>query len=154
MTTVFMPTPVQRMDITLRRDMPGFLGARHFRVEPLVDDDAIFARLFCSDTVSLMTGGTWEDLSLLVMAPGYLWPDYRITIDESLVLDLGIRDHRDLLVLAIVHPRDPLWTSTVNLYSPLVINRRTGEGEQFVPSASEDEVGWSLRTPFPPAIDE
>lgn len=153
MHSVITPIPVRPMEITLRRDMPGFFGARHFRIEPLADDDAVFARLHCDDQVTLMTGGQMDSLSLLVMSPGYLWPDYEVVIDDSVVRDLDLRDGDDLLVLAVVHPRDPLGESTVNLYSPLVINQRTGVGEQHVPAASEDEVGWSLRTPFPPASD-
>jgi len=152
--TVIAPTPVRRMDITLRRDMPGFAGARHFRVEPLLEDNTVFARLHCSDPVSVRGGESWDGLSLLVASPGYLWPDYDLAIDESLVIDLEIRNDEDLMVLAVVHPRDPLSASTVNLYSPLVINQRTGAGEQYVPAASEDDVGWSLRTPFPPASDD
>lgn len=154
MNTIIAPTPVRRMDITLQRDMPGFRGARHFRVEPLLDDNTVFARLHCADTVNVMGGGQCDRLSLLVASPGYLWPDYDLVIEESLVADLDIRDDGDLMVLAIVHPRDPLSASTVNLYSPLVINQRTGAGEQYVPAASEEDVGWSLRTPFPSATDE
>ena len=67
-----------------------------------------------------------------------------------MVEELQLSGSEDAALLAIVHPRKPLAESTANLYSPIVINRRNGFADQLVPAASEREVGWSVRTPFPP----
>jgi flagellar assembly factor FliW len=53
------------------------------------------------------------------------------------------------MMLVIIHPRQPLSASTANLFSPIVVNRRTGKADQFVPAGSEQEVGWSVVTPLP-----
>jgi len=138
------------MELTFQHDMPGFKGARHFAVEPLVEgDEAIFARLRCADVIYMRSGETLNDLTLLVMSPEFVWQDYDIEINEAMIEELDLSNPDDLTLLAIVHPQDPLSQSTANLYSPIVVNRRTGLADQFVPSTSEKEFGWPLRAPFP-----
>ncbi len=143
------PDPVTPLALTLRRDLPGFRAARHFELEPLGATESMVARLRCTDRVPLGLGETWDALSFLVLAPGYLWPDYRVEIDATTAADLEIREASDVAVLAIIHAHDPLETSTANLYSPLVVNRRTGRADQVVPALSEREVGWFVATPLP-----
>ena len=85
--------------------------------------------------------------------PGILWRGYEVRIDEAMVEELQLSGAEDAALLAIVHPRKPLSASTANLYSPIVVNRRNGFADQLVPAASEQEVGWSVRTPFPADAD-
>ena len=66
-----------------------------------------------------------------------------------MVEDLHLAHADEAGLLAIVHPRKPLAESTANLYSPIVINRRTGCADQLIPTDGEGEVGWSMRTPIP-----
>ena len=142
--------PVPSLAVTLRRDLPGFRAARHFVLEPLGDGAAsMVARLRCTDRIALARGESWDALSLLVLAPGYLWPHYQVEIDAATASDLGVGDASDVAVLAIIHPREPLTASTANLYSPLVVNRHTGRADQLVPVVSEHDAGWSVSTPLP-----
>jgi len=144
------PMPITRMDLTLEHDMPGFRGARHFTIEPMVEDaEAIFARLRCTDSLLLRSGESLKDLTLIVMSPWYLWQDYDVEIGTAMLEELGLTDSEDLGLLVIVHPQDPLSKSTANLYSPIVINLLTGQADQFVPDVSEQEFGWPLRASFP-----
>jgi flagellar assembly factor FliW len=155
MLTAAPPITVTGMELTFRRDMPGFKGARNFVVEPLGDDVAgIFARLRCTDTVYVQESTPLHNLTLLVTAPGFLWRGYEVQIDEAMVEDLDLGSAEDAALLAIVHPRTPLSESTANLYSPIVINRRNGFADQLVPAVSEQEAGWSVRTPFPSDRDD
>jgi flagellar assembly factor FliW len=155
MLTAAPPITVTGMELTFRHDMPGFKGARHFVVEPLGEGVAgIFARLRCTDTVYVQGTKPLDDLTLLVTSPGMLWRGYEVRIDDAMVEDLGLFSVDDAALLAIVHPRKPLSASTANLYSPIVINRRTGYADQLVPASSEQEGGWSVRTPFPLESDD
>ncbi len=123
-------------------------------VEPIGGEgNGIFAHLRCTDTVYVQGGRPIENLTLLVTSPGILWRDYEVQIDDAMVEELELSGSEDAALLAIVHPRKPLSESTANLYSPIVINRRTGFADQLVPAATEKEIGWSLRTPFPPDGD-
>jgi flagellar assembly factor FliW len=155
MRTTAPPITVTGMELTFRRDMPGFRGARHFVVEPLGDGvPGIFAHLRCTDTVYVQGTVPLQNLTLLVASPGILWSGYAVRIDDAMVEDLELADADEAGLLAIVHPRKPLSQSTANLYSPIVVNRRTGYADQLVPAATEQEVGWSVRTPFPPERDD
>ncbi len=141
---------ITKMELNFVRDLPGFNGAQHFALEPLGEDsEGVFARMRCTDQVKTHRDQVLENLTLLVMAPGVLWPNYEVQIDEVTVEQLGLSRVEEVLLLAIVHPMDPLSNSTANLYSPIVVNRVTGVADQLVPALSEREIGWSVRTPFP-----
>lgn len=144
------------MELTFQRDLPGFKGARHFVVEPLGDGaSGIFARLRCTDIVQVRgSNRALRDLTFLVTPPGILWRGYEVEIGDQLAEELGIMGSQDAALLAIIHPREPLSDSTANLYSPIVINRRTGSADQLIPSAGEAEVGWSVRTPIPLDVND
>jgi flagellar assembly factor FliW len=152
MLTTAPPITVTGMDLTFRRDMPGFKGARNFVVEPL-GAPGIFAHLRCTDTVYVQGRTPINNLTLLVTSPGMLWRGYAVQIDEAMADQLELSHSDDAALLAIIHPRRPLSESTANLYSPIVVNRRTGYADQLVPATSEQEFGWSMRTPFPPDQD-
>lgn len=150
MPTATAQLPVVAMELTLLRDLPGFKGARHFVVEPLGDEsDSVFGRLRCTDTVLVAGETPFNDLRLLVTSPGLLWRDYEVELDDETVVELELSDEQDVMMLVIVHPREPLSASTANLFSPIVVNRRSGRADQFVPARSEQEIGWSVTTPLP-----
>lgn len=149
MPTATAPILISAMNLTFQHDLPGFKGAKHFALEPLGDaSGSVFARLRCTDQVELSTT-TIANLTLLVASPGILWRDYEVQLDDVMVDELGLSGTDDAALLVIVHPREPLSHSTANLYSPIVVNRSTGQADQFVPALSESEVGWSVTTPFP-----
>jgi flagellar assembly factor FliW len=149
------PITVSTMEITLRHEMLGWVGASHFVLEPLAEaGEGMFAALRCTDRVVDVNGDVADHLTFLVAAPGLLWPDYSVVLDESFAAGLGLGAADDAALLAIVTQHVPLEDSTVNLFSPIVVNRRTGLADQFVPAMSEDEFGWSLRTPLPEGPDE
>ncbi len=149
-TTLTRPITVSEMEITFRREMLGWLGAVHFTLQPLADDDVgMFALLTCKDRVHFAGGSEVPSLRFLVTPPGFLWPEFEVELDESFADALDLTSPTDAALLAIVTQREPMELSTVNLYSPIVVNRRTGMADQFVPSQPEDAVGWQLRTPLP-----
>ena len=81
--------------------------------------------------------------------PSFFAPHYQVALDERFTesLDLVVPD--DAVLLAIVTHRNPVERSTVNLFSPIVVNRHTGLADQYVPASSEAEGGWRVRTPLP-----
>lgn len=153
--TLVRPITLSTMEITFRREMLGWVGAVHFRLEPLTDDDqsdAVFSALRCTDTVRLRGGAVVPSPQFLVAPPGFFAPRYQIALEEQFAesLDLVVPD--DAALLAIVTHRNPVERSTVNLFSPIVVNRHTGSADQYVPASSEAETGWSVRTPLPLAL--
>jgi flagellar assembly factor FliW len=150
MPTATAQIPVTGMELNFVRGLPGFKGAQHFVVEPLGDDvESVFARLRCTDTVYVKGTTPIDDLSFLVTSPGILWRDYEVHVDDAMVEELDLVASDDVAMLVIIHPRSPLSESTANLFSPIIINRRTGLADQLVPSVTEQEIGWSVATPLP-----
>jgi len=142
--------------VTFRRDVLGWAGASHFVLEPLTDDaddaPAVFAALRCTDTVQLRGGQVVPGPVFLVAPPGLFAPGYQVPLDERFAESLDLIVPDDAALLAIVTQRNPLERSTVNLFSPIVVNRHTGMADQFVPASSEAEVGWLVRTPLPSSL--
>ncbi|MBW4078075.1 MAG: flagellar assembly protein FliW [Acidobacteria bacterium] len=150
MLTANAPIHIERMALKFHHDLPGFRGARNFMIEPLGEPNAeVFASLRCSDTVYVQENVPIDNLVLLVMSPGAFWSDYEVRVEDPVVAELELTEANDAALLVIVHPKEPLTQSTVNLYSPIVYNRRTGAADQIVPATTEQEVGWSIRAPFP-----
>ena len=154
-TLLTTPVTMEVLDLTFEREMLGWPGARNFRLEPIEESGGMFAVLRCLDEVVLHSGATVNELTFLVTPPGWLWPDYRIELDEEFADGLGLVVPDEAALLAIVCQREPVERSTVNLFSPIVLNRFTGAADQFVPPMREEESGWSVRTPFPtsPSMD-
>ena len=148
-TTATLPVTLSRMEIIFRREMLGWIGATNFLLEPIDGEiSGMFAELRCTDGVRLRSGAAVPSPRFLVLTPGFLWPDYQVALDDEFADGLGIVVEEDAALLAIVTQRVPLDRSTANLFSPIVINRRSGLADQFVPAASETEVGWRVRTPL------
>ncbi len=141
-------------NISMVRDLPGFPGARHFHLEPVDERGSAFARLRCTDSIEMAPGIAMDNLVLLVVSPGAIWPDYSVFIDDATTTMLGLTSADKALLLAIVHPREPIAKSTVNLFSPIVVNRTTGAADQIIPLSTENELGWSIRTEFPIPIGD
>ena len=82
----------------------------------------------CSPSVSCGRS-TRRRISFVLVAPGVVFPDYTIEIDEQHVASLGLESADDALVMAIVRLGAP---PTANLLGPLVMNRRTRAAAQVV----------------------
>ena len=156
-TILTPPVTLSRMELTFRRQMLGWVGATHFLLEPIEGDvPGMFAELRCTDSVRLRSGAVVPSPRFLVLTPGYLWPDYQVALDDDFAESLEILVEDDAALLSIVTQRVPLDRSTANLFSPIVVNRRTGLADQFVPVGSETDVGWRVRTLVlsPPAAED
>jgi flagellar assembly factor FliW len=139
------------MEVTFRREMLGWTGATHFLLEPIEGDiPGMFSELRCTDDVRLRSGVKVPSPRFLVVTPWYLWPNYQVALDDQFADALGIQVEEDATLLALITQRTPLQRSTVNLFSPIVVNRHNGLADQFVPAASETDVGWGVRTPLLP----
>jgi flagellar assembly factor FliW len=152
-TTVTRPVALPFMEITFRREMLGWIGATHFLLDPIDGDiPGMFAELRCTDDeVSLRSGLPVPPPRFLMLTPWYVWQDYQVELDDEFADGLDIRIEDDASLLTIVTQRTPLERSTVNLFSPIVVNRHNGLADQFVPATSEIEVGWRVRTPLLPS---
>lgn len=74
-----------------------------------------------------------ETIQFVVIEPGGVIPDYELELFDEDAAFLGITGPQDALILNIVTVGRTLpATATVNLVSPVVVNRRTGLAKQVV----------------------
>lgn len=138
------------VELTFPVGLPGLDAARLFRLEPLGGEGMnIFGRLQSLVPVPLRGGGHAEELSLIVAAPGLLWPDYAVEVPDEAAAILGLEDPSDAVALVIVTLGEDFASSTANLFAPLVVNTVQRLGMQVVPDRNEEEIGWSLHAPLP-----
>ena len=120
--------------ITLSPGLPGFADCHHyFLVEGHFPPP--FLGLQCLDR---------PDLAFVVMDPRHLLADYQLAPLPGILQKLGAASPEDLLVLVLLtlppgRPRE----MTANLMAPLVINRQTRQGQQFI----LDNPNYTLKYP-------
>jgi flagellar assembly factor FliW len=100
--------------------IPGFPQSRYYRLENLAPE----LQPFC-----VMRSVQESAISFVLVAPGVLFPDYTIEIDEQHVSNLDLESADDAMVLTIITLGQP---PTANLLGPLVVNRRTRVAAQVV----------------------
>ena len=100
--------------------IPGFPACRRFRLEHLAPELAPFCRMRSVEE---------PEIGFVVVAPGALFADYTVEIDEQHVVSLGLDSADDALVMVVVTLGDP---PTANLLGPIVVNRRTRAAAQVV----------------------
>ena len=148
-----MPVATELRCINIHHSfLPGFKGARQFRLEPLGDGVTLnpFGRLIALEPVTLADGSLAERVRLIVAAPGLLWPDYTVEIDDATEVLLELDEARDAAALVVVTLGHSIETSTANLFAPLVFNISKHLATQMVPMGSLDEQGrWPIHAPLP-----
>jgi flagellar assembly factor FliW len=140
------------LELTFPVGLPGFKDARRFRLEPLGDGMSLnpFGRLVALDTVVLADGSLAEGVRLIVAAPGLLWPDYTVEIDDATEALLQLEEASDAAALVVVTLGDSIENSTANLFAPLVFNVRKRLARQIVPMRGPDEPGvWPIHARLP-----
>ncbi len=131
-TTLTTDLPV----LDLVHPLPGFPDAQRFALVQL-DDDGHLCDLRSLDQ---------DDLSFLVVPPGYFFADYSPVLDDETVADLAIESADDVLVLVILTAGASLAATTANLLAPVVVNTRTRQACQVV----LDDATLSTATPVLP----
>ncbi len=153
MTTTSALTTLTALELLLPVGLPGIGGARRFVLEPLGDQLNVFGTLRSLDVAALADGTPAGPLSLLVAAPGLLWPEYCVEVPDETAELLELEDPADAVALVVVTAGATLDETTANLFAPIVVNVARGLAQQVVPRKSEEEVGWPLRAPLPlPAV--
>ncbi|MGO9582132.1 MAG: flagellar assembly protein FliW [Acidimicrobiales bacterium] len=140
------------LELTFPVGLPGLKGVRRFRLEPLGDGTTLnpFGRLIALEPVALTDGSFAEAIRLIVAAPGLLWPDYTVEIDDATEALLEIDEARDATALVVVTLGDSIEASTANLFAPIIVNVRKRLATQMVPMMCLDEPGgWPIDARLP-----
>jgi flagellar assembly factor FliW len=136
------------LELCFPSGLPGMQHVHRLRLESLGASQNVFGRLTSFETVQV-GDHSLERLSFVVAAPGLLWPDYVVEVDDDTVGVLEIEDPSDAAALVVVSIADRLEDCTANLFAPIVLNVTNGLATQVVPVRSESELSWPLRAPLP-----
>lgn len=115
--------------------LPGFPGARRFRLEDLGESLRPFVRLRLVSE---------PEIAFTVVAPGLLFPDYSVEIDDDHQSALGLTSADDVVTLIMITVPQPPQPPTANLLGPIVVNRHTGAAAQVVQHKSTYKVAEGL----------
>ncbi len=113
---------------------------------PGLQDDKRFALLSIEDSkpINWLQSLDHREISLPVIDPFIINPEYSFEISKDDVSALGIKKIKDVYVLCIlVIPRN-LKIMTVNLAAPIIVNVRNSKGCQII----LDDRKYSVRTPI------
>lgn len=72
------------------------------------------------------------DIAMPVIAPGELLPDYRPTVNNELLADLGELTSENTYLLVTVRVPENIEELSVNLKAPIVINTDNNRGSQVI----------------------
>jgi flagellar assembly factor FliW len=152
MSVAIEPRVLSTLELTFPAGLPGFKGARHFRLEPLsgLGSSNPFGRLIALEPVLLANGTFTETIRLVVAAPGLLWPDYTVEIDDETEALLEIDDAADAVAVVVVTLSESIERSTANLLAPIIVNTRRLLAAQIVPMRIDTAQWSSIRAPLPP----
>lgn len=109
--------------LTFPEGIPGFEQYKKFIVINNPDEENPFDWLQSVDN---------EDLAFVIINPFFAFPDYDITIPESAIEKLKIKDETDVFVYTIVVVPENLEDMTTNLSGPIIINGREKLGKQVI----------------------
>jgi flagellar assembly factor FliW len=122
-------------EVEFAAGLPGFPGARRFRVEDLGEALRPFARLRSVGE---------PEIGFTIVSPGLLFPDYTVEIDDEDQESLGISNSEDVVLVTLITVPRPPQPPTANLLGPIVVNRRTGAAAQIVQHRSKYKVAERL----------
>lgn len=115
--------------------IPGFGRLQRFQLVSL-GEDTLFQLLQSTED---------PEVSMVVVVPWLLFPDYEIDLPEQVRQDLHIQRSEEAVVFSPVTLAAEELTIYVNLVGPFVVNPTTGEGQQVVLVDSDHP----LRAPVP-----
>lgn len=109
--------------LTFPEGIPGFEQYKKFIVINNPDEENPFDWLQSVDN---------EDLAFVIINPFFAFPDYDITIPESAIEKLKIKDETDIFVYTIVVVPENIEDMTTNLSGPIIINGKEKLGKQVI----------------------
>lgn len=114
--------------------IPGFEGLEDYLL------------VFCEQTVPINWLQSLQDpdLSLPVLDPFLVMPDYKVDVDDSMLFELEIEDVKKLLVYCVCVIPNSLKKCTINLAAPIIINTSNNYAKQI---ALESPIENALRYP-------
>jgi flagellar assembly factor FliW len=108
--------------ITFNKGVPGFEHLNKFILFP-IEENEFFSVLHSVED---------ENVGLIVVSPFEIVKDYEFKLEDSLTKRLNITKAEEVMVLNTVTLNSKVENITVNLKAPIIINIKSGLGEQII----------------------
>lgn len=112
----------EKNKVTFKKGIPGFLDLKEYIIVDL-EENPIFKLLHSLED---------EEIGLVLISPFEVEKDYEIKLSDEVIKNLNIEAPSDVLVLCTVTLHSKVENITVNLKGPIIINIKTGLGEQII----------------------
>ena len=128
------PMPPTVRDLHFPEGIPGFPTLRRATVtwEPQIRP------FFTVETQEL------DGVSFVCVEPMAVCPDYAVTLPDTLVEALGLRNPREVWLFSLVTLANTREEITANLMCPMVVNVRTGATRQLIRDDAEHLVHYRI----------
>jgi len=108
--------------MTFPSGLPGFSDKHDF----------VLLNFSKNDNFQVLQSIDDKDLAFIVTNPYQFYQDYEFKLDDSIRDTLDINKIEDVLVFSIVTLQETLSQSTINLKAPLILNRYSKLGKQYI----------------------
>ncbi|UNL84785.1 flagellar assembly protein FliW [Priestia koreensis] len=112
----------QHKVITFAQGIPGFEEEKSFVLLSLNEDEVFYA------LQSTESAG----LAFIVVNPFHFVKEYDFTIDENYLVQLDIKEEKEVEVYSILTVKDNFEDTTANLQAPIILNTRNKQGKQII----------------------
>lgn len=119
---------------------------------PGLEEDRRYALLSSEESrpVSWLQSLDHPEISLPVMDPFLVCPDYSFDISNEDIHDLDIKEVKDVYVLNILVIPGSVSAMTINLSAPVIINVRNNQGRQII----LDDRKYRVRVPVSELVSQ
>lgn len=78
-----------------------------------------------------------REVSFLVSSPFLFYPDYEFELPEPVQQELRVESEEGLIIFGILTVPNELASATINLLAPVILNRHSGLGKQYILRSNE-----------------
>lgn len=123
------------MEILFRNGIPGLEEYKNFIVE--TDEEL--------QPFNILQSKDKKELGLVVISPFEVMPDYEIKLSESVLKNLKISSPDDVTLYTTVTLNSNVEKITANLRAPIVVNMKSGLGEQIIVDNDKYKIKHPIR---------
>ena len=116
--------------VTFKKGIPGFDSLTKFILVDLKD----------CEPFKLLQSLENEELALILSSPFNVLRDYEVKLPDETIKELSISTPEEVLILNTITLHSNVEKITTNLKAPLIINIKTGLGEQIIVDNSRYKI--------------
>ncbi len=131
MTTRFGPAQIDPKSILHFKY--GLLGFEELKRYAVIACDA-------TEPIQWLQALDDPDVSLPIINPFIIVPDYRVDVDGSELMSIGLPNEEDILMVNVMVVPEDIKKTTINLCAPILVNIKNNEARQIVMESDQENA--------------